>query len=74
MLQCKPSGHSKAAIELTYLQDMLSSVEGDNWDLLARRCVRHFGYKFEYEVSFQMDGGLLVHASHLSSFGDMGTA
>lgn len=45
-----------------HLQDMLKSVEGDKWDSLARRRVRHYGYKFEYEVSFLTAACQLEHA------------
>ena len=45
-----------------HLQDMLNSVAGEEWDSLARRRVRHYGYKFEYKVSFQMAASPLIHA------------
>ena len=33
------------------LQEILREVGAGDWELLARRRVRHFGYKFEYEAS-----------------------
>ena len=33
------------------LQELLQATDGGPWEVLARRRVQHYGYRFHYEAS-----------------------